>query len=99
MRIELQHSFFSPILSGQERRIHILCDELLSRGLSVSVCTSREGVDEVERYEKKGLRLFTHPSFFSRKPKSLLDPILYARQLEALLRNRHEDEVPDLVLA
>jgi glycosyltransferase involved in cell wall biosynthesis len=99
MRIELQHSFFAPIFSGQERRIHILSDELLSRGYQVSICTSRDGIDDIGRYEKKGLSFFPHPSFFSRKPKSLVDPILYSRKLRHFLRERSPEAVPDLVLA
>jgi len=99
MRIELQHSFFSPILSGQERRIHILCDELLSRDFDVSICTPRNGVDEIAPYEDKGLRVYLHPPFFSCKPKSLVDPILYVRRLQDFLRRREGGKVPELVLA
>ena len=99
MWIELQHSFFSPILSGQERRIHILCEELLRRGFQVSICAPRDGVDKVAPYEGKGPRLFVHPPFFSRKPKSLLDPIIYAGRLKNFLRKRWGIGAPDLVLA
>jgi len=99
MWIELQHSFFSPILSGQERKIHALSNELLRRGFKVSICTPFDGVDEIATYEGKGLHFISHPSFWSRKPKSLLDPILYARKLETFLRDRPAGRTPDLVLA
>ncbi len=99
MWIELQHSFFSPILGGQERKIHALSNELLRRGFKVSICTPFDGVDEIATYEEKGLHLIRHPPFWSRKPKSLLDPILYARKLETFLRDRSTGRAPDLVLA
>ena len=99
MWVELQHSFFSPILSGQDRKIHVLCDELLRRGFQVSICTSHDGVDKISSYEAKGLRFILHPPFVSRKPKSLLDPILYVGKLQDFLQARSESGVPDLILA
>lgn len=81
-RVELHHSFFSPPLGGQERRMHYLAGELLRRGVRVVVCAPVDGVANGRDRSEEGLEICPHPSFFSRKPQSLLDPLLYTRKLE-----------------
>ncbi len=100
MIVELQHSFFSPILAGQERRMHALAREFLRRGCNVTVCTSVDGVDAPQSYEGQGIRIVTHPPFFSAgRFRQLLDPVLYPRRVQEFLATRPVREAPDLVLA
>jgi glycosyltransferase involved in cell wall biosynthesis len=97
--VELQHSFFSPIRSGVERKIHAVAEELLRRGIGVAVCSSAEGVEDVSRYEEKGIRFALHPPYFSKKPQSILDPVTYPRRVGTYLKERCSPERPDLVLS
>src|ERR1019366_8180948 len=90
---------FSPILAGQERRMHALAREFLRRGCNVTVCTSVDGVDAPQSYEGQGIRIVTHPPFFSAgRVRQLVDPVLYPRRVQEFLATRPVREAPDLVL-
>ena len=99
MHIQLQHSFFSPIRSGQERRVHALVKELLSRGHRVSILVSKDGIDSVERYQKQGIDCIVHPTFFSDGWRALFNPYLYTRRLKTFLAPVYSRDRPDLVLS
>ncbi len=99
MHIQLQHSFFSPIKGGQERRMHALAKELLSRGHRVSILVSKDGIDSVERYQKLGIDSIVHPNFFSDGWRALINPYLYTRRLKTFLIPVYSRNKPDLVLS
>ncbi|MHB8525018.1 MAG: glycosyltransferase family 4 protein [Candidatus Acidiferrales bacterium] len=98
MHIELHHSFFSPIRGGQETRMHALAREFINGGHRVTVVAPLDGVSQKEIYESKGIQFLLHQPWRSRAPKSLIEPVLYARNLAAFLKREHEANPPDLVL-
>jgi glycosyltransferase involved in cell wall biosynthesis len=99
MHIEIHHSHFSPILGGQERRIHALVGELLRQGHDVTVVAPAAGVDDARPYTSRGMRVITHEAFFSRRPFSVLDHLLNVRRLTRFHRNRPGSPAPELIVA
>ncbi|MHB8539534.1 MAG: glycosyltransferase family 4 protein [Candidatus Acidiferrales bacterium] len=98
MHIELHHSFFSPIRGGQETRMHALAQEFINGGHRVTVVAPVDGVSQKDIYESKGIQFLLHQPWRARAPKSLIEPVLYARNLAAFLKNEHDPNPPDLVL-
>jgi glycosyltransferase involved in cell wall biosynthesis len=99
MRIEIHHSYFSPVLGGQERRIHAIFRELLHRGHEVTIVAPRDGVDEACRHDTTGLRILTHAPFSTPKLICLFDPIVNVRRLRRYHQLRSARPAPDLILA
>ena len=98
MRIQLHHSYFSPVRAGHERRLHCLAEQFLRRGIHVTVVAPENGVDDSLSYTSQGLHIAAHPSAFTSFPYSTLDPVMYSRRVERWFRQSLQTEPPDMVL-
>jgi glycosyltransferase involved in cell wall biosynthesis len=84
--------------------MHALAREFLRRGYNVTVCAPVDGVDAPQSFESQGIRIISHPRFFTYGPRlrqhvsQLFDPVLYIHRLRRFLAARPGREVPDLVL-
>jgi glycosyltransferase involved in cell wall biosynthesis len=96
-KVGLLHSHFSPILSGQERRIHMLLHEYVQQGHSVFVCAPTDGIDDAQTWESAGLRVIRHPTISLSKPLSIIEPVIYERRLAKFLAAAVAPE-PDIAL-
>lgn len=99
MHVQLQHSVYSPIRSGQERRIHALVKELRRRRHRVSIVVAESGLERPEANDDPGIQFWVHPDFFLAGWRTLFDPLVYPRRLQRFLAPRLRQDPPDLVLA
>jgi glycosyltransferase involved in cell wall biosynthesis len=79
--------------------MHALVDELLSRGHTVSVLVSEEGLIADEPFRKKGVIFYVHPRCFLKGWMEVFNPYVYPRRLKNFLALQDIGARPDIVLS